>query len=153
MKNYSVNTVRSLFARSKCYSLLLLALLFASCTIISPFDQFTLNESYSTKKDIAVLYQLLEDVDAEQRQYELFQRDYARIVASLNTLLDRQQRRKNNVETTKIVQQIRDFVIKYRDSHKQKNAYKNAQIKLHRKRLDSLMTALIVAEEAKKRSS
>ena len=153
MKNYSVSTVRALFARSKCYSLLLLALLFASCTIISPFDQFTLNESYSTKKDIAVLYQLLEDVDAEQRQYELFQRDYARIVASLNTLLDRQQRRKNNVETTKIVQQIRDFVIKYRDSHKQKNAYKNAQIKLHRKRLDSLMTALIVAEEAKKRSS
>ncbi|MBT8123644.1 MAG: hypothetical protein KJO81_02335 [Gammaproteobacteria bacterium] len=152
MKNYLIQTFSPFWGSSKHRGVFLLVALFlASCSIISPFDDFTLNESYIIKRDIAVLYQLLEDVDAEKRQYEFFQRDYAHIVASLNILLDRQKKRKSNEETTKIVQQIRDFVIKYRDSHKQENAYKNVRIKLHRKRLNSLMTALIVAEEAKKR--
>ena len=152
MKNRLTNALTPSGANRKhSFTVLLLVLSLVSCSIIAPFDEFTLNESYSIKRDVAVLYQLLKDVPPEQRQYEPFQRDYAYVVASLNGLLDRQKYRKNNEETTKIVKQILDFVIKYRDAHKDKGTYKNAKIKLHSKRLNSLMKALIFAEEAKQR--
>lgn len=133
------------------FSILLVTLFLASCSIISAFDELTLNESYRIKKDIAILYQLLQDTPDEQRQYHSFQRDYADIIVSLNELLDRQKLRENNQETTKIVEQILDFMTKYRDAHKSQDSYKDAKIKLHSKRMDSLMRALTVAEEAKRR--
>ena len=152
MKNNLVNTWITAWMKAKyCVSMLLATLLLASCSIISPLDEFTLDESYRIRKDIAVLYQLLKDTPAEERQYHLFQRDYTYIVVSLNVLLDRQKQRKNNEETTKIVEEILSFVTKYRDAHKADNTYKDARIELHSKRLNSLMTALITAEEAKKK--
>jgi hypothetical protein len=155
MKNRLINALTSASGTNlnskRCFTVLLLALSLLSCSIIAPFDEFTLNESYTIKKEITVLYQLLEDAPPEKRQYELFRRDYAYVVASLSGLLDRQKIRKKNEETTKIVEQILEFLVKYRDAHKEQDTYKDAQIKLHSKRLDGLMKALIVAEEAKKR--
>jgi hypothetical protein len=119
MKNRLTNISTSARVNGKrCFTVLLLVLSLVSCSIIAPFDEFTLTESYGIKKEIAVLYQLLKDVPPEERQYELFRRDYAYVIASLNGLLDRQKARKSNEETTKIVKKVLDFVIKYRDAHK-----------------------------------
>ena len=127
------------------------SLFIQSCSIISTFDEGSLNKSYQISEDIQVLYYLMSDTDSDKRHYSEFRRDYARITVALQSLLDRQKARKKNSESIKITEQILTFFEKYKHAHESTNQYKNAKLKIHSKRLNSLMDALIKAEEVKRR--
>ena len=134
----------------KIINITILVLLINGCTVIAPFDPAVLNQSYKTRQDISVLYALLVGADPNERGYRLYRRDYARIDAGLQSILNRQKNRPKNAEATEITEEILNRFRGYRDEHKRTNAYSKGKASIHAKKLNNLMGSLIFTEEVRR---
>ena len=57
--------------------------------------------------------------------------------------------RTKNEDSTQIAESTLEFWIKYKETHKENDNYKNAKLKIHRKRFNRLFTAMAIGEKAK----
>ena len=136
---------------SKIAWIIYLVATLSACQLVATFDEGALNQSYKVQQDLSILYQMLADTPDNERTYDKFQREYIRVQVGLTNLLKRHEARKKNEETIKATKTLTELLIKYQDAHKQKNSYKAALIKVHNKRLSSLMEKVVQAEELKRR--
>lgn len=136
-------------------SLILLLSTLTACQVklVSDYDAATAEVIFETAKRIDAFYLWLTDVPPEERRYDEFAEEYLSIEVELGNLVLRNQIRPLNVESAAIAESTLGLWVKYKEAHKQSDAYKDALAKLHRKRFMRLFRAMAVAEEAKRMAS
>lgn len=137
--------------KTKFLLLLILIILIISCAmkLIADYDQETANKIIEISKRVDLFYMNLLEIEPSERTYNKFTEEYKNIEVELRALVMMNKLRIKNEDSTEIALSTLEFWIKYKETHKENNNYKNAKLKIHRKRFNRLFTAMAIGEKAK----
>jgi len=137
-------------------AILILPLLFVSflsgCAVkfVADYDSKTEDAILDAAKRVDLFYGKLLDTPERDRQYKAFADQYSSIEADLSSLVLRNKVRQYNEDSTQIAETILSLWQKYRDLHKERDAYSTGNAQLDRGRFRRLFAYLARAEGAKK---
>lgn len=135
----------------KLIILLTILLIILSCSVklVSDYDRDTAYKIVEISKMVDLFYMNIFETDSLERNYDKFAEDYKLIEVELRALLMMNKIRPLNEESTEIAESILELWLKYKDAHKERDTYKDAQIKLHQKRFNRNFIAMATGEAVK----
>lgn len=139
--------------RSHAFFILLLSLFIiqgCSYRLIAAYDEKTQEAIFASAKAIDQFYGFLLEANENERAYSKYSDKYVEIEAQLNALVLRNKVRDLNEDSTDIAERMLKLWRKYKDRHKEKDAYKTGMAKLDRKRFERMFSYAVRAEGAKK---
>lgn len=125
---------------------------FCGCSllsVISDFDQDSLNQMQLVQKKIDFMFTTLQFSDKSERQFSKFKNMYIDISVEINALKSMQLVRSMNDLTNQQVDTLIKLWQQEHQAHKQKDGMSDIIINLHRSQYRRLMMAIIKGEEAK----
>lgn len=127
-------------------------LMLPSCTttLISDYDQNTVEQMELIAKKIDRLYIELGYIPAQERAFDYVESEYLDIEVELQALKTRQQLRPLNELTLKQVDISLSLFLQDRERHKKLDTISDFLIKRYRKQYNRLFIAMIRGEEIKK---
>ncbi len=138
------------FSRLAATAILLLILGGCAIRLVSGYDQGSFDSILSTEREVDLFYGELLESPQSDRPYSKYASRYVRIETDLRVLVTRNQARPFNSESTQICTTMLDLWNKYRERHRQANAYPDGIAKLDRARFTRLFRSALKAEGAKK---
>jgi hypothetical protein len=147
---------------------MVLVIIFSQCTVklTADYDPVIAEELVEIAKRVDSFYGELLETPYEERSYDGFSGEYRAIEVELRALYMKNMIRPLNEEITWIVDKTLEFWIEYKDRHaanwrayqleesldknEASEIYKDALLRMHRKRFQRLFMAMAVAEEARK---
>lgn len=139
--------------RSHAFFILLLSLFIiqgCSYRLIAAYDEKTQEAIFASAKAIDQFYGFLLEANENERAYSKYSDKYVEIEAQLNALVLRNKVRDLNEDSTDIAERMLKLWRRYKDRHKEKDAYKTGMAKLDRKRFERMFSYAVRAEGAKK---
>jgi hypothetical protein len=144
---------RRFAASAVSFLLVALALLvFSACSVklVADYDSVTYEEILRAGKKVDHFYGQLLEVPEKDRQYAKYSEKYVEIETDLRSLYMRNRSRPLNQESTEISRIILDLWVKYKQRHRERNAYSSGNAELDRTRFQRLFGSAADAEAAKK---
>lgn len=122
-----------------------------SCSVklIADYDRDTADKIIEISKLVDLFYMNLLATEPSERAYNKFTEEYNNIEVELRALVMMNKLRTKNEDSTQIAESTLEFWLKYKETHKENNNYKNAKLKIHRKRFNRLFTAMAIGEKVK----
>ncbi len=139
--------------RSHAFFILLLSLFIiqgCSYRLIAAYDEKTQEAIFASAKAIDQFYGFLLEANENERAYSKYSDKYVEIEVKLNALVLRNKVRDLNEDSTDIAERMLKLWRRYKDRHKEKDAYKTGMAKLDRKRFERMFSYAVRAEGAKK---
>lgn len=139
--------------RSHAFFILLLSLFIiqgCSYRLIAAYDEKTQEAIFASAKAIDQFYGFLLEANENERAYSKYSDKYVEIEVQLNALVLRNKVRDLNEDSTDIAERMLKLWRRYKDRHKEKDAYKTGMAKLDRKRFERMFSYAVRAEGAKK---
>jgi maltodextrin utilization protein YvdJ len=132
--------------------ILFFSLALSGCIVklVADYDSVTFEEVLKVGKRVDKFYGDLLETQVNDRKYQKFSSQYVEIETDVRSLVTRNQARALNEESTQIAEITLKLWVKYKDAHKEKDAYSDGTAKLDRNRFVRLFAAAASAEQAKK---
>jgi hypothetical protein len=133
-------------------SILLVLILTQGCVVklVADYNAKVAQEIINVSKQVDQFYGELLETNVSDRSYDKYKDKYIEIEVNIRGLIIQNKARPLNEESISISVTTLEKWLKYKNSHKENNIYKDTLAKNHRKRFTRLFTAMSVAEEAKK---
>jgi hypothetical protein len=130
----------------------LVSLWLAACSVqlVADYDSATYEEILRVAKKVDHFYGTLLEAPEKDRPYAKYSEKYVEIETDLRSLYLRNRSRPLNQESTEISRIILDLWVKYKERHRERNAYSSGTAKLDRARFQRLFGSAADAEAAKK---
>ncbi len=137
--------------KTKLLGFLVIAILLCSCSYsrLADYDQRTADKIIEISKMVNLFYFNLSDQPASDRQYHKSADAYNHIQVEIETLLLMNQMRTNNEESIKQTENLLSLWVKYKSTHKEKDKYSDAMIKLNSKVIKRSIAAIATGEKLK----
>ncbi|NQU55335.1 MAG: hypothetical protein HQ522_22695 [Bacteroidetes bacterium] len=132
---------------------IVLAVLSVSCrvSLVSPYRKDIAQEIELTSKKVDKFYLTMLETTSEgkNREYSNFVQDYIDIEVELNSLLNKNQIRPLNKESTRNCEILLDYWKKYKEKHKKENGISDVDIELTNDYLRDLFIVIQIGEGIK----
>ena len=150
---YSINIKKQRVFRQIFLLVFVSSFLTTSCKVswVATYDYMVAQQIEVVAKKVDKFYLTMLETTSEEneRQYSKFVKEYIDIEVELNALLNKNQIRPLNKESTRNCVIALQYWIKYKVKHKKDNVISDVDIELNRDYLHDLFIVIQIGEEAK----